>query len=177
VRKWFSDGVETYRNDKRSGFAPYRDLPNWTSQPLELALPIGLDDWPEEYEELRALGWRLRDSAELSEPSAYQEYVQSSLGEFSCAKPAYSRLGVAWISDRTLCYLASGKPAVVQHTGPSSFLPNAGGLFRFRDLAEAASQLDSAVANYEENCRLARALAEEHFDARKVLSRVLELSV
>lgn len=81
---------------------------------------------------------------------------------------------MAWVSDRTICYLASGKPAVVQHTGPSSFLPDTGGVFRFRTIDEAISYLDSAVENYEENCRLARALAEEYFDARKVVSRVLE---
>jgi glycosyltransferase involved in cell wall biosynthesis len=81
------------------------------------------------------------------------------------------------VSDRTVCYLASGKPAVVQYTGPSSFLPDTGGFFRFRDLAEAVDHLDAAVANYEENSRLARALAEEQFDARKVVSRVLELTL
>jgi hypothetical protein len=83
----------------------------------------------------------------------------------------------AWISDRTLCYLASGKPAVVQYTGPSRFLPDAAGLFRFRDLEEAARYLEMAAADYERQCGLARALAEEYFDARKVVGRVLELAL
>ena len=173
--KWFSEGGEYYKNDKRAGFLPFLDLPKCTQHPVELALPISLDPRPE-YASLAERGWRLCDSATLSEPAAYQRYVQSSLGEFSCAKPSYVRLATAWVSDRTVCYLASGKPAVVQYTGQSSFLPDTGGLFRFRDLAEAVDHLDAAVANYEENCRLARALAEEHFDARKVVSRVLELS-
>jgi hypothetical protein len=80
----------------------------------------------------------------------------------------------AWVSDRTLCYLASGKPAVVQHTGASRFLPDAAGLFRFRDLAEAARCLEVVAADYERQAGLARALAEEHFDARKVVRTVLE---
>ncbi len=80
----------------------------------------------------------------------------------------------AWISDRTLCYLASGKPAVVQHTGPSSFLPEAEGLFRFRSIEEAARALDAVQSNYERQSRLARQLAEEYFDARKVVGSVLE---
>jgi hypothetical protein len=80
----------------------------------------------------------------------------------------------AWISDRTLCYLASGKPAVVQHTGASRFLPDAEGLFRFRSLEEAARALSTAESDYERYGRLARALAEEYFDAHKVVGRVLE---
>jgi len=84
------------------------------------------------------------------------------------------RLQNAWVSDRTLCYLASAKPAVVQHTGPSRFLPDAAGMFRFRDLLEAARCLEQVAADYERQCRLARALAEEYFDARKVVGRVLE---
>jgi hypothetical protein len=92
-------------------------------------------------------------------------------------KPSCVRLQNAWISDRTLCYLASGKPAVVQHTGPSRFLPDAAGLFRFRNLDEAVRDLDIVAADYDQQCRLARALAEEHFDARKVVQRVLERSI
>ena len=107
-------------------------------------------------------------------PWDYQRYIQESRGEFSCAKPSCVRLQNAWVSDRTLCYLASGKPAVVQHTGPSRFLPDAAGLCRFRTLEEAVHCLETVAADYERHCRLARALAEELFDARKVVARVLE---
>jgi glycosyltransferase involved in cell wall biosynthesis len=100
--------------------------------------------------------------------------VQGSRGEFSCAKPAYVRFETAWISDRSVCYLASGKPVVVEYTGPSDLLEHAAGAFRFRDLEEAASSLEWAAADYGRQSRLARALAEEHFDARKVAGRVLE---
>jgi hypothetical protein len=63
-------------------------------------------------------GWRLREAWDVSStPEKYRAYVQRSRGEFSCAKPAYVTLETAWVSDRTLCYLASGRPAVVQHTG------------------------------------------------------------
>lgn len=72
------------------------------------------------------------------------------------------------------CYLASGKPAFVQHTGPSRFLPAAEGLFRFRSLDEAVQALAAAEADYERHCSKARALAEEHFDAKKVVGSVLE---
>jgi hypothetical protein len=176
----FSDGKEIYPNDKRRSFLPYLALPQRTAQPLELAIPIGHQDWPpwpEEYAKLRADGWRLRDATQLASPWDYQRYVQGSLGEFSCAKPAYVDLKIGWMSDRTVCYLASGKPAIVQYTGPSKVLPDAGGLFRFRSPDEAVSCLEAAMKEYDENCRLARALAEEHFDARKVVARVLERTV
>ncbi len=80
----------------------------------------------------------------------------------------------AWISDRSLCYLASGKPVVVQHTGPSSFLPDGEGIFRFRTPADAAQAFESINVDYERQCRLARHLAEEHFDAEKVVRGILE---
>jgi glycosyltransferase involved in cell wall biosynthesis len=141
---------------------------------LEAALCLA-----EYYEEYRRLmeprGWRVREAWDVSAtPEAYRTYVQRSRGEFSCAKPAYVALETAWVSDRTLCYLASGRPAVVQHTGASRFLPDAGGLFRFRNLEEAAAALNAAEADYERHCRQARALAEEHFDAQRVVARVLE---
>ena len=80
----------------------------------------------------------------------------------------------AWVSDRTICYLASGKPAIVQHTGPSRILPEAEGLFRFRDIDEAARMIARVEADYDRQCQAARSLAETWFDAEKVAGRVLE---
>jgi hypothetical protein len=84
------------------------------------------------------------------------------------------RLENAWISDRTLCYLASGKPVLVQHTGKSRFLPDRDGVFRFRTPNEAAGYVKEVLADYEGQCKQARALAVEYFDARKVTAHVLE---
>lgn len=173
VSHWWGDWMDDYPNDKRAGFLPFLDLPRRTSQALELALDLDEDE--DERLILLERGWRVRNAYMVaSTPWDYQRYIQNSLGEFSCVKPSCVRLQNAWISDRTLCYLASGKPAVVQHTGPSRFLPDAAGLFRFRDIEEAARCLDMVMADYERQCRLARALAEEYFDARKVVGRVLE---
>jgi hypothetical protein len=174
TKEWMQEGAELYNSDKRSGFLPFLDLPQHTSQPLELALCLGEDE-DEERAALLRKGWRVRDAGTVAAtPWDYQRYIQESRGEFSCAKPAYRRRATAWISDRTLCYLGSGKPAVVEHTGASRFLPDAAGLFRFRDLDEAVRFLDHAAGDYQHQCQLARALAEEYFDARKVASKVLE---
>ena len=170
---WLEWDRDSYRNDKRTGFLPFLDLPQRTSVPLELALCMHRDD--PEWVELRQRGWRVRHAWDVaSTPWDYQEYIQGSLGEFSCTKPSYVRLRNAWISDRTLCYLASGKPAVVQHTGPSRFLPDTAGLFRFRTMQDAVHGLEAIMGDYERHRRLARGLAEEYFDAPKVVGRVLE---
>jgi glycosyltransferase involved in cell wall biosynthesis len=83
----------------------------------------------------------------------------------------------AWISDRTLCYLACGKPVVIQNTGPSSFLPNGEGMFRFSTLQDAAEALATINADYERHCRAAREIAEAYFDARQVLNRILNFAL
>jgi hypothetical protein len=147
-------------------------------QPLELATDLGpdADEWvATEKSTLQRQGWRLqKPSVIASNPWNYRQYIQTSRAEFSCAKPVCIRLQNAWISDRTICYLASGKPAVVEHTGPSRFLPDAGGLFRFRNKPEAVRYIDTVATDYERQCNLARSLAEEYFDARKVARAMLE---
>jgi hypothetical protein len=179
VSHWAMDEWEVgddglYSNDKRTGFLPFLDLPRHTSQPLELALCLAPGE-EDEQEALQKGGWRVRHSYDVaSTPWEYQRYIQESLGEFSCVKPSCIHLQNAWVSDRTLCYLASGKPAVVEHTGPSRVLPDSAGLFRFRDVEEAVRSLERVAGDYERQCALARAVAEEHFDAQKVVGSVLE---
>ena len=179
VAHWYAtagvhDTDEAYSDDKRSGFLPFLGLPRRTACPLELALDVaGGSDY--ERMILEEQGWRVKDAYQVAPtPAEYQQYIQGSLGEFSCAKPSYVRLQTAWISDRTVCYLASGKPVVVQHTGPSQSLPDSAGLFRFRDIAEAARCLDTVMADYDQQSSLARTLAEQLFDAPKVMGSLLE---
>ena len=163
-----------YRNDKRAGFLPFLELPKKASIPLELAVFLG-DDENLERDELHALGWRVKDSNSVaSTPRGYQLYIQNSLGEFSCVKPSCVKLQNAWISDRTICYLASGKPAVIEHTGHSRFLPDNAGLLRFKNFDGALKCLDEVLLNYDKHAALARALAEEYFDADKVARALLE---
>lgn len=174
IDEWIEDVDGWYINDKRSGFLPFLELPKQTNQSLELALCLKKDE-TEGWVTLPEQGWKVRDAFEVtSTPQDYQQYIQNSRGEFSCVKPSCIRLQNAWISDRTLCYLASGKPAVVQHTGPSRFLPHDAGLFRFQNMEEATRWLAVASADYENQSALARALAEEYFDAKKIVKSVLE---
>ncbi len=164
-------------NAKRDGFLPYLDLPRRTAQPLELALHLDESEQAER-RGLAEHGWRLRSAhAVAATPWDYQAYIAGSQGEFSCAKPVYVRLGSAWVSDRTVCYLASAKPAVVEDTGESGFLPRDEGIFRFRNVDEAARHLQACAADPRRHGARARALAEEHFAAGRVLGRVLERAI
>jgi hypothetical protein len=163
-----------YDNNKRAAFLSFVELPERTDQPLELALYLADADEPDR-RLLEDRGWRVRHSREVAgSPEAYQRYIQASRGEFSCAKPSCARFANAWVSDRSLCYLASGKPVVAQYTGPSSYLPDGEGLFRFTTMEEAVRAFEVINGDYERHCRLARALAEEHFDARAVTRTILE---
>ncbi|MDP9022040.1 MAG: hypothetical protein M3N57_04920, partial [Actinomycetota bacterium] len=191
--EWITDGAGLlYENNKRVTFLEYADLPLRSGAKLELAAYFGdsrtgsprrdVEVKPEEAagdaEDVRRMrrgGWRLRRSAEVAaDPWAYRRYIQASRGEFSCAKPSCLVLQNAWVSDRTLCYLASGRPAVVQHTGPSDFLPDAEGLFRFSCRDEAVEALRTVERDYRRQRTAARELAESLFDSGPILSRLLD---
>jgi hypothetical protein len=170
---WLEDDAHAHLDDKRSGFLPFLDMPRFTNHPLELALDLPPKD--EQRLMLEGRGWKVVDAHTVAAtPWDYHRYIQASFGEFSCAKPACLKLENAWISNRTLCYLASGKPAIVQHTGQSRVLPDSSGLFRFRDVKEPVQSIERVVTDYEKQSRLARNLAEEYFDARKVVATLLE---
>jgi len=173
-KNWMVDGPEVYENTKRIAFLEFAGLPRLTKQPLELALFLGTERDAEERRALERAGWRIRHSSQVTgTPEDYQAYIQRSRGEFSCAKPSCMKFQNAWISDRSLCYLASGKPVVVQDTGPSSFLPREGGLFRFSTAAEAVDAFATIDRDYEKHCREARHIAESYFDARQVAREIL----
>ena len=175
---WVVDREEEYENTKRVAFLEFADLPRLTRQPLELALFLRTERDLVEQRDLQSRGWRIRHSREVADNlENYQTHIQRSRGEFSCAKLSYIKLQTAWVSDRTVCYLASGKPVVVQDTGPSAFLPNGEGMFRFTTLEQAASALEAINADYEHHCRAARKLAEDHFDARQVAGRILDCAI
>jgi hypothetical protein len=100
--------------------------------------------------------------------------VQQSRGEFSVAKAGYVKSRSGWFSDRTACYLASGRPALIQNTDIGSALPVGKGLLTFRTMEEAAAGFDAINADYEAHCVAARKLAEEKLAAPIVLQSILE---
>lgn len=182
VSHWWEDGWvcfdgEEYQNDKRSSFLQFVDVPHLADAPMELATNLTEGD-RDERRQLEDVGWLISSSATVCPtPADYRHYIQRSRAEFSCAKPSCMRLQNAWVSDRTLCYLASGRPAVVQHTGPSQFLPDQEGLFRFHTPEEAALAIGQVEADYAHHSAQARALAEARFDGATVARSLLERSL
>lgn len=147
------------------------DLPSRVSRPLELALAIDDD---EAVARLSAAGWSVVPAGPLSDDlDRYRDYVRGSAGEFSVAKAQYARLRSGWFSDRTACYLAAGRPAVVQDTGFGNVIPQGEGLFAFNTIDEAAAAIEAIDSDYERHARAAAELAREHFDAEVVLGRML----
>lgn len=124
---------------------------------------------------LRQHGWRAVDAmAATSNLWNYHAYIASSRAEFSVAKRTYAATQCGWFSDRTICYLASGKPAVVQDTGFPRLLPTGEGLLAWRDRDDALAGILEVESDYPRHAAAARAIAEEHFRAEKVLARMLD---
>ena len=123
-------------------------------------------------------GWKIRLSTEAAgTPERYQSYIQESRGEISVVKPSCIFFQNAWMSVRSLCYLASGKPVVVQNTGPSVYLPDGDGLLRFSNAEQAVAAIESINGSYLHHCQSAREIAEEYFDSQKVLSSLLNQAI
>jgi hypothetical protein len=149
-------------------------LPERSGQPFELALAIHPAD-EKDLDALQAHGWRIVDPrAVAADPLAFRQYVQDSGAEFSVAQGIYVETSSGWFSDRTVRYLASGKPVLVQDTGFGHTLPVGEGLLAFRSLDEAVAGAEEIVRNYAHHCRAARVLAEEYFASDHVLGRLLE---
>lgn len=158
-------------------FEPFFTLPHEAGEPMEIAVsfePKVCDPEPAR-QRLIAGGWQLADPMAVSrDPWTFQRYIQNSRAEFSVAKHGYVVTRSGWFSDRTASYLASGRPAVVQDTGFSDWLPTGSGLLAFRSREEALAGIEAVKARYDFHSREARALAEAFFDAPKVFSRLLE---
>lgn len=153
-------------------FQKFLDLPRHAGEQLELTLAIDEDD--PDREMLREYGWRLEDPALVGTPELYRAYVTSSLAEFSCAKGGYVGTHSGWFSDRSACYLAAGRPVVLQATGFEDLLPTGEGAFAVHDVDEAAAAIAEVRGDYARHSRAARRLAEEFFDAEPLLARMLE---
>lgn len=159
---------------KLDEFRKFVELPRQSPATFELALSIHPAE-ERDLELLRLNGWTLVDPAEAAaDPASFRDYVQASGAEFSVAQGIYVETGSGWFSDRTVRYLASGKPALVQDTGFTRTIPAGEGLLAFSTLEEAAEGAREITDDYDRHSRAARRIAEEEFDSDRVLGRLLE---
>ncbi|MBI2964371.1 MAG: glycosyltransferase family 1 protein [Deltaproteobacteria bacterium] len=150
-------------------FRRFAALPGRVRPPLEIAV-----SGPAPREEMAAHGWHVVDAAERSTTmERYRDYIAASRAEWSVAKEAYVATASGWFSCRSACYLAMGKPVVVQDTGFSRLYPTGEGLFAFRGIEDAAAAIEAVDADYRRHCHAARAIAESYFRAEIVLEKLL----
>jgi hypothetical protein len=165
---------EEYDGAKRTEFLRFIDLPILTRHPFELALNIGPEEIADR-ELLRKKNWNILDPYVVAGDFAtYQQYVRRSCGEFSVAKPGYVKSRSGWFSDRTACYLAAGRPVLVQDTGVSAYLPTGHGVLTFSSLEEAVVGVEEIRRNYRLHSQAAREMAQEYFAAEKVLTKLID---
>lgn len=155
-------------------FRKMMDLPRRTPARLELAMAIHDGDHIDRHL-LVDNGWILSDPILASAtPESFRAFVQESAAEFSVAQGIYVATNSGWFSDRTVRYLASGRPAVVQNTGFADHLPTGDGLLGFSDVDEAAAALTEVSLKYEHHAASARRIAVDYFSAEVVLPAVLD---
>jgi hypothetical protein len=175
VMQWESYPARAYAGiaygTKAASFEPYLDLPRRAGPVLEMT--VGSASAPRD--ELRRHGWVLPDPLDVSRDLAsYQHYIQRSKAEFTVAKHGYVVSRSGWFSERSAAYLASGRPAVLEDTNFTDWLPAGAGVLAFRNPDEALAGIEEVNRRYEFHCRAAREIAHEYFDARRVLPGLIE---
>jgi hypothetical protein len=159
---------------KAHSMRPLMEIPGRTDAVLRPALDVH----PGESRDLEALdrnGWHLLDPGAVArDPDSYRAFVAGSLAEFGVAKSGYVLSRCGWFSDRSACYLASGRPVLAQDTGFGRWLPAGEGLLAFSGVDDAVAGIEAICSDYERHSAAARRLAEEHLDSDTVLARLLE---
>jgi hypothetical protein len=156
---------------KEMEFSKIEDLPRQLPGAAFL-LAVGGSGYPAE--RWHQLGWEVMDShLASSTPEHYRAFIENSRGEFSVVKNLYSATRSGWFSCRSVCYLAAGRPAVIQDTGFSGFIPTGDGLFAFVDVTTARQAIECIEADYAHHQQAAREVAFEYFDSGKVLGKLL----
>src|SRR3954464_12995057 len=162
-------GVESL--GKAAEFGKIISLPQRLKLPFRVA--VGGTEAP--FPQLGNQGWTAEDGPAVTlTPEAYQNYIAASRGEVSVAKNVYVALRTGWFSCRSACYLAAGRPVVVQDTGFTDAIPSGRGLHAFANSEEAEDAIRAVQRDYSREMIAARQLAQTHFDSGRVLSRLVE---
>jgi hypothetical protein len=156
---------------KSAEFEKFADLPKRTKVPLSVAV----NGVKAPMDKLAAWGWPVEDATQITlTPEGYQNFIGRSAGEWSVAKNVYVAMRTGWFSCRTACYLASARPAVVQETGWSRFIPAGSGVLAFSTMEEAVAGVEAVTAEPEKHRRAAYDIAREYLAPDRVLPAMIE---
>ncbi len=153
--------------NKQDRMRCFLDLPSRSALPLEAAISaIGAEDQAM----LREHGWRVVQGSNLAAPSVYRDYVVKSLAEFTVAKEQYVDSRSGWFSDRSVCYLAAGRPVITPETGFSDHVPIGAGLFAYDGADDVVAAIEELRIDWPRHSAAAREVAGECFAAERVLA-------
>lgn len=160
---------------KSEEFLRIIDLPRHVSVPLELCLAIHPDE--PDLPRLLEQGWLLADPhLHARDVDAYRDYIHGSRGELTAVKNGYAAGRSGWFSDRSACYLAAGRPVILQDTGLGKHIPTGSGLLTFTDTRSATAAIEAVEVDYAHHAAAARQLSREYLDSDLVLRRLLGLA-
>ena len=166
VMTWQIESFTDVGGNKDQEFVRFIDLPSKTHAALRARDQRPADSCCASTAGTRWTRWACR--ARLWD---YREFIQRSRAEFGVAKHTYVASRSGWFSDRTECYLASGRPAIVQDTGWTAHLPHGDGLLAFSTPERGARRHRRDQRRLRPARTDAAEIAREHFDARRVLRR------
>lgn len=178
IMNWTSYNPVTFNGitygQKDIEFRRFLDLPSLVRPAIiELAVAPGKNE-KTPFDLLKHKGWHTVDPNEVCpDLDSLRNYTQSSKAEWSVAKHGYVAGRSGWFSERSARYLASGRPVIVEDTGFTSVLPTGEGILPFATMDDAVKAIRSVEHDYEKHSKAARAIAEEYFDSRKVLARLV----
>lgn len=176
VANWKHSGKDVvwkgarWRWSKHHEFLKFIGLPRQAKLPMELS--VGAID-AEDRQQLVDNHWDLRPSSHLQDPASYRRYICQSAGEFTVAKEQYVQPRSGWFSDRSVCYLAAGRPVITQDTAVGKFVPAGEGLLLYRTFDEALAAIDNLACRYEQHAQAATEIAREYFAAEHVVAKML----
>ena len=162
---------ELYHWTKDREFIKYLELPGRRAN-CTFELATGHDE--SVWSMLRTAGWRVIDAQGVSlDHRVYRDYICNSRGEFTVSRDQYARPRTGWQSDRSVCYLAAGRPVITGETGFSHYMPTGRGLFGYDTLDGILAAVDAIETDYPGNCRAARELAANYFCSKKILTSLM----
>ncbi|WP_243311213.1 glycosyltransferase [Fundidesulfovibrio agrisoli] len=178
IGSWDAQGRDIVHDGKKLSWRKCEKYERIIDLPARLpgvTLDLTMSSMKEDAKRFADHGWNVKDALVVSRDiQGYRDYIRGSTAEFTVAKEQNIQLRSGWFSDRSACYLASGRPVIVEDTGFGTYLPVGEGLLAYEGAEEAKGAIESVLADYPRHRAAARKIAEEFFDSDKILVELLK---